>query len=305
MKADVVVAHFGYGGLRVTQAQHGWKTPIPLVTIFHGRDVSVPQSRNGLAVYKDLFATGDRFWCVNEPFAKMLVDAGAPSDRVGTHHLGIPVSRYEFSSRPPGMRLSLISVCRLVEKKGIDVALKALAHLQSHNPDLDWSYDVGGDGPLMADLQAQAQTLGLAERVRFLGALSHDETLRRISEADAMLLPSVTAADGDQEGIPVTLMEAMALGTLVCTTRHSGIPELVKHGETGFLSDEHDHLGLATNILAIFAQPSMNVAANARKMIETHFNEDLQNALLLETCKMLSGGEDKTRSLNVTDQPSH
>ncbi|MGJ5619409.1 glycosyltransferase [Sulfitobacter sp. MF3-043] len=288
--SEVVIAHFGYRGAAVARAQRGWANRPLLVTVFHGRDVSVEYQRNKMARYRDLFADGDLHLTVNAPFARHLIDCGAPADRVDTHHLGIPVEHYDFAPPATGKSLLLLSVSRLVEKKGINVAIDALALLRDSHPEIDWRYDIGGDGPLETELREQVEQAGLQDRIRFLGVLSHEDTLNRISRADLLLVPSVIAHDGDKEGIPVTLMEAMALGTPVCTTRHSGIPELVTHGETGLLTEEHDAKGLRDNILALAldTDKAMVLATAARRKIERDFNEERQNAQLLERCQMLS-----------------
>lgn len=287
--ADLVIAHFGYRGAAVARAQHGWTRRPPLITVFHGRDVSVEYQRNGLSKYRDLFSQGDLHVTVNAPFAQLLQDCGAPADRVETRHLGIPVSGYVYA--PPVCRTSprFLSVCRLVEKKGLATAITALALLRERNPELDWRYDIAGDGPLAEDLRQQAKDAGLTDRINFLGALPHHETLRHISNADVLLVPSCTARDGDQEGIPVTLMEAMALGTPVATTRHSGIPELVSDGETGLLSDENDARGLCENLFRLATEPDFAhaLASAARARVVADFNEDRQNAGFLERCLQL------------------
>lgn len=291
VRADVVIAHFGSRGAKVAAAQQGWAGRPPLVTIFHGRDVSVEARRNGLAYYGELFAEGDLLLTVNRRFADDLVEGGAPAERVKAHHLGVPVHRYEFSPRPVGRPLRLASVCRLVEKKGLDVALAALKLFSDRYPQIEWRYEIGGDGPERARLEAIVAEAGLGERVSFLGPLSHGASLDLIREADCLLLPSVTAPDGDMEGIPVTLMEAMALGTTVCTTRHSGIPELVTHGETGLLSDEGDASGLFDNLASMVTGQvdAVTLARSARAKIERDFHEDTQNALLLDLCRQLAG----------------
>ncbi len=287
--ADLVIAHFGYRGAAVVRAQHGWAARPPLVTVFHGRDVSVELRKNRMAKYRDLFVEGDLHLTVNALFATQLIDCGAPATRVETHHLGIPAARYAFEAPNPGKTLRFLSVCRLVPKKGVQVAIEALALLRDSHPEIDWSYDIGGEGPLHADLNAQAIRLNLQDRIRFIGALPHEDTLARMSKADLLLGPSVTAPDGDQEGIPVTLMEAMALGTPVCATYHSGIPELVSHGETGLLSHEGDAGGLRDNIaaLALDRKLAESLAKAARRKIEHDFNEDRQNEHLLARCRML------------------
>lgn len=287
--ADLVIAHFGYRGAAVARAQRGWTRRPRLVTIFHGRDVSVEYQRDAMARYGDLFLDGDLHLTVNAPFARQLIDCGAPEERVDTHHLGIPVQRYDFAPQEICDAPHFLSVSRLVEKKGLSVAIDALTMLRSSHPGINWMYDIGGDGPLEEDLRQQVERVGLQDRIRFIGALSHEEALERITRADVMLVPSITAPDGDKEGIPVTLMEAMALGTPVCTTRHSGIPELVTHGETGLLSEEGDMEGLRDNIVSLACDnnKTAELVAAARTKIERDFNEDRQNVQLLERCQRL------------------
>ncbi|MEL7213959.1 MAG: glycosyltransferase [Pseudomonadota bacterium] len=287
--ADVVIAHFGFRGRAVARAQQDWDERPPLITVFHGRDVSFEDQRSKLALYHELFREGDLHLTVNQPFADLLIKRGAPTGRVQTHHLGIPTAHYTFAPSQRGPVLRLISVCRLVEKKGLRIAIEALALLRQRHPDLAFEYIIGGDGPLEEDLRAQVTAAGLDAQITFAGPLAHEDTLRQIAQADALLLPSVTASDGDQEGIPVTLMEAMALGTPVCTTRHSGIPELVTHNETGLLSDEADAATLCTNIAALAQDPdlALRLSRAARHKVEQAFNEDIQNAQLLAHCETL------------------
>lgn len=289
--ADVVVAHFGYQGARIARAQSGWAARPPLITIYHGRDVSVEYKRNGMAKYRQLFAEGDLHLPVNRCFGELLVKAGAPADRVETLHLGVPVERYPFAPKPIGTPLRLVSVCRLVEKKGLDVAIEALAMLRARHPEVEWRYEIGGDGPMGAALRAQVAERGLGDRVRFLGALSHEATLERIAAADVLLAPSVTATDGDQEGIPVTLMEAMALGTVVCATRHSGIPELLEDGVSGLLVGERDVEAALGCLLALAhgAVDSGALGAAARVKTARAFDEARQMERLLEQCERLAG----------------
>lgn len=287
--ADVVVAHFGFRGRAVARAQRGWKHRPPLVTVFHGRDVSVEYQRDALAGYRDLLAEGDLHVTVNKQFARQLVECGAPSDHVETRHLGIPISEYEFCSPSFGTTLRFISVCRLVEKKGLETAIRALTLLRQRHPELDWRYEIGGDGPLMDRLRDQVENAKLGDRIEFLGSLPHKDALYQIAGADVLFVPSLTATDGDQEGIPVTLMEAMALGTPVCTTYHSGIPELVTHGETGLLADERNAEGFYKNIVLLAQNPDLAkaLAKAAREKVESEFNEDQQNIQFLDRCQAL------------------
>ena len=263
----------------------------PLVTIYHGRDVGHEHWRSGLAGYANLFRTGALHLTVNRNFADMLIEGGAPPARVAVHHLGIPVRDYAFDPARPAGPLRLISLCRLVEKKGLTQAIEALALLAARHPNIAWHYEIVGSGPLEAALRRQVAAARLQSRISFSGAQPHADALRRIAAADALLAPSITAADGDQEGIPITLMEAMALGTIACATRHSGTPELIDHGRTGLLAAEGDAEGLFRNLHAIaegrIDRQAMSKAARAT--IKAEFDEETRNAALLEQLHRVTG----------------
>jgi colanic acid/amylovoran biosynthesis glycosyltransferase len=183
---------------------------------------------------------------------RRLVDMGAPPDRVHIHPLGVDTRRFSPAPRaasPRGRRLHLLSIARLVPKKGIDDALRAVAAVRTRVPDVQFT--IIGDGPLRDALESQAQALGIASHVRFAGWLTAPDVIARARTADVILAPSVTAPDGDAEGTPVAILEAQALGVPVVATRHAGIPEVVEDGVTAFLAPEHDVDGLAAAIISL------------------------------------------------------
>ncbi|MEK1850861.1 MAG: glycosyltransferase, partial [Phyllobacterium sp.] len=277
---DVIIAHFGNNGLRVARVLKRKKLAAPLVTIFHGRDVGRPVRDNSLWQYNVLFDQGTLQLTVNDYFRNALLGAGAAPESVAVHHMGVRTSEVEYSWRSWDQgTLNFISVCRLTEKKGIEFALRALGELSNSNPRLDWAYTVIGGGELLADLKQLAKSLDIADRVIFLGARPHSEVKQRLREAHVFLLPSVTAHDGDVEGIPVSLMEAMAAGLTVVSTYHSGIPELIEDQKTGFLVPERDVEALARKLLWIAENPTEceHIALAARRKIEADFNADVLN----------------------------
>jgi colanic acid/amylovoran biosynthesis glycosyltransferase len=169
--------------------------------------------------------------------------------------------------------IRITAVGRCVEKKGHEFTLRALHALRVRRPDLPLRLDLIGEGPLLDDLQTLATALGLEDLVRFMGPLSHPEVLQALSATDIVSLPSVTAADGDKEGIPVVLMEAMAMRIPVVSTFHSGIPELVSHETSGLLSLERDVGTLARNIERLADDPAFRAILGeaARARIEAEF----------------------------------
>jgi colanic acid/amylovoran biosynthesis glycosyltransferase len=280
-RPDVVLAHFSWNGAHVVPLLK--RNGAHLVTVYHGYDVSVPWQSNRMSEYSSLFQMGKLHLPVSQFFAELLVAAGAPRDRVQVHHLGVSAEEYAFRAPVVGATLRLLSICRLVEKKGLATAIGALALLRQSHPNLAWSYEIGGEGPEEKNLRELVKAAKLENYVSFLGPLQHEEALMRIRQSDVLLQPSVTAPNGDKEGIPVVLMEAMAVGTIVCSTRHSGIPELVEDGVSGLLSDEHNEYHLAENIkrIATGEVDLAEMAHEARIRIETDYNAGIQNALLV------------------------
>jgi colanic acid/amylovoran biosynthesis glycosyltransferase len=138
---------------------------------------------------------------------------------------------------------------RFVEKKGMDMLLRAVAHLRSRR----WSIELqlAGDGPLRDQLEALAQGLEIKPFVQFVGSLSHEDVPEWLSRLDCFVLASKRDRNGDMDGIPVVLMEAMAQLIPVVSTRISGIPELVVHEETGLLAEPGNWNDLAEQMARI------------------------------------------------------
>lgn len=278
---DAIIAHFGKNGARIARAKQWGRVRVPFVTIFHGYDVGIPFKNNRCKEYQELFRQGDLLLTVNNIFREMLVDAGAEENKVLVHRMGVDIKNIPYTPRIRcNDQVRLVSVCRLVEKKGIEFALKAFAHPSLAN--LDWHYEIIGDGPLREMLQSLVGDLGIEDRVTFAGSLPHDEVKRRLQNFQAFILPSVTSRSGDVEGVPVALMEAMASGLPVISSYHSGIPELINDGETGFLAPERDVESLAAKISRVVTEhyTCERIAIAARRKIELdHNNKELNDSL--------------------------
>lgn len=279
-KFDALIAHFGRSGARVARVKKRRSVTAPLITFFHGYDVGVPLKSGRLGDYRDLFERGDLCLTVNEFFRGKLSEAGAAPDRIAVHRMGIDLASFPFRRAPrTGEPIRFISVCRLTEKKGIEYSLRAFARLPADRP---WRYTIIGDGALLPALRSLAGDLGIADRVTFLGSRPHDEVRAQLSRSHAFILPSITARNGDVEGVPVALMEAMASGLTVVSSYHSGIPELIDSGKTGLLSAEKDVAGLAEKIAHVIDHPDDcdRMAVLARQQIERNFNNRTLNSQL-------------------------
>ena len=183
--------------------------------------------------------------------------------------------------------MRLVTVARLVEKKGVAYALQAVARLLRQGTNV--SYVIAGDGPLRPDLERLIQDLRLDARVRLLGWVDGEQISRLLKDAHVLVAPSVTAEDGDQEGIPNVLKEAMATGMPVVSTWHGGIAELVEDGVSGFLVAERD-VDALTDRLAYLADhvetwPALGRAG--RTKVERQFDIERLNDRLVELYRQL------------------
>ena len=279
-KYDLIHAHFGPLGnhaliLKELNAIQG-----KLVTSFHGFDLSRYLTMHGENVYKRLFLNGDLFLPISVYWKNKLIDLGCEERKTKVHHMGIDLNSFQFLERQVCFihEVRLLSVARLTEKKGIKYAIKAVANLLA-TTNLNVRYQIIGDGPLRKTLQFLVNELNLQNHVLLLGLKTRSEIVRYLKESDILLAPSVSASDGDMEGIPMVLMEAMAMGLPVVSTYHSGIPELVSDGVTGFIVPERDEIALSKTVVKITQSVDTvaSIVENARHFVEENFNIDIQN----------------------------
>jgi glycosyltransferase involved in cell wall biosynthesis len=190
------------------------------------------------------------------------LSALAPPDRVELVYHGIDLARFpprNISSekirdgRNPADPVMILSVARLVEKKGTEILLEALSFLPAK---LNWKFVHVGGGPLKDSLQSRAKQLGITHRVEWRGALTQDKLLVEYRGADLFALASRVARDGDRDGLPNVLMEAQSQGLACLATRVSAIPELVCDGETGILVQDNDAPALARALESLIANPA-------------------------------------------------
>lgn len=293
---DAILCHFGSNGERALRVRDAGMVRGPIVTAFHGADMSRYVRMHGAAVYRDLFARGDLFLPVSAYWANRLAELGCPTDRIAVHHMGIDASRFKFTvPRLPTVDqpVRVVSVARLVEKKGLAYAVRAVAALRRDG--IDIALDIVGDGPLRASLESLIAELGMSNAVRIIGARSRDEVARAMEAAHLFAAPSVTARDGDMEGIPVALMEAMASGVPVVATRHSGIPELVEDKVSGLLVSERDTDALAAAFRWLVEHPErwMAMASAAHDAVEQNFNGERLNDELVTLLEGVGGHESR------------
>jgi colanic acid/amylovoran biosynthesis glycosyltransferase len=251
---DVVHCHYGEVGTRYAAAACVWHAP--LVVSFYGYDCSSFPREHGADVYRPLFGLANAVTSLSGHMDERLRALGCPAQLLRRVPLSVD-SNADVPLGPVlrrhGTPVRLLTVARLTEKKGIEHALRALALLGYDLRDVE--YDVVGEGPLRPQLEALTNALGLRGRVRFHGALTERAVRAAMSAADIFMLPSVTAANGDEEGTPTVLLEAAYARLPVIATRHAGIPEIVLDGQSAILVPERDPGALADALRSLVGEP--------------------------------------------------
>lgn len=284
---DIIHCHFGPNGERGLMLRDIGAIRGKLVTAFHGFDISLYLRQEGVDVYKRLFDAGDLFLPVSEYWKRRLIEIGCPEEKIVVHKMGVDCTKFRYSPRSIGSdgQIRLVSIARLVEKKGLEYGIRAVARLMTDYKNIQ--YTIIGDGPLKESLQKIIVESGFGDRIELIGWREQEEIIGFFEKAHILLAPSVTSVSGDQEGIPVALIEANAMGLPVISTRHSGIPELVRDGASGFLVPEKDENAIYDRLKYLVDHPGLwpDIGSNGRKTVEANhdivkLNDNLSDMFL-------------------------
>ena len=281
---DIINCHFGHNGIKGMLLKEIGALQGKLITIFHGGDISYALQKKGLSIYHSLFERGDLFLPVSERWRKRLIELGCDETKIQVHRMGIDCRRFSFKPRlpnPDGL-FKIVTVARMTQKKGLEFGIKAFARLKKVYDNAE--YTIVGDGPLRANLESLVNKLDIRNGVRMVGSQKQHQVIEILESSHIFMLPSVTAANGDQEGVPVSLMEAMAMGLPIVSTLHSGIPELVEDGLSGFLAPEKDVDTLFEKLKYLAENPERwaEMGSYGRKIVETQYDINLLNDKLVK-----------------------
>lgn len=282
---DLIHAHFGPGAVYALPfvERHGH----PFIVTFWGNDVGSlvaprrppPSKWRYLRVAPRILARADLMLCVSETLRGRVAELSGRPEATRLYHHGVDLSRFAPVERENDIA-TFVLVGRFTEKKGHRYAIEALERLIRGGRRA--RLVLIGAGALEKSCRALVRERSLDEHVVFRGRLSHGETAAAVARSDVALVPSVVAADGDIEGSPTVIREAAACGLPVIGTLHSGIPELIDDGRTGYLVPERDVAALADRMADLLDDPARRRAFGqaARTKMEEDFDLHRQVSVL-------------------------
>jgi colanic acid/amylovoran biosynthesis glycosyltransferase len=262
-------------------------TGLPYSITVHAHDIFVTQAMLGEKVREAAFI--DEISSYNRDFLRPF--GGDSETPVHVIHCGIELDKYTFRPRRPPKDGPIAALCvaSLQEHKGHRVLLDAISATEGVSGRVHLT--LIGDGPERARLEQQARDLEIDGRVVFEGSQPEDEVRARLDETHLFVLPSLVARDGQMEGLPVALMESLACGVPTVASRMSGIPEIIRNGETGYLAEPGD----AASLDAAISNASAGVldTAAARMLVEEEFDIAKSAASLVGLFRASAGGHGK------------
>lgn len=253
-EARLLHIYFGHIAVHLLPLILHWRQPT--VVSFHGADVMVELDKpHYRAATREMLAATRLILVRSQSLAQALVALGCPNEKIRLQRTGIPLDDIPFRERswPNDGVWKFLQAGRLIEKKGFATSLRAFAEFQKEHPAA--VFTIAGEGPMRAELEELTRELGVWERVHFAGFLSQEKLREAFYDAHLFLHPSELGADGNQEGVPNSMLEAMASGLPVFATTHGGIPEAIENVVSGVLVNERDHAALAGALLEWASRP--------------------------------------------------
>lgn len=286
---DIIHCQFGTNGLEGMVLRELGAIKGKLITTFRGYDISWFVQDKGESVYHPLFTTGDFFLANCEFFRQKAIKLGCDPQKIVVHGSGIDSSLFPYKARKPDPhgKIRIATTGRLVEKKGIEYAIRAVAKVAKIYPNIE--YKIIGDGILKTELQELIDSLDITDKIQLVGWKTQPEIVEIIDNSDIFVATSVTAKNGNQDAPVNTLKEAMIMGLPVIATCHGGIPELVKDGISGFLVPERDTDAIEEKLSYLIEHPEIwiKMGQAGRDYVELHYDLHKLNDRLVKIYQQL------------------
>jgi glycosyltransferase involved in cell wall biosynthesis len=250
-RIDACVLHIYFGQIAVHLLPliRAWTKPS--IVSFHGADVTVEMNKPAYRqATREMLASVRLVLVRSESLRRALTELGCDETKIALQRTGIPLEEFPFRERifPQDGEWRLVQAGRLIEKKGLPVTLRTFAVFLDRYPNA--TLTIAGEGPLLGELQKLTRELNIEERVSFTGFVSQEQLREIYYRSHIFLHPSQIGRDGNQEGVPNSMLEAMASGLPVFATEHGGIPEAIENAVSGVLVPEHDHEALSRALLS-------------------------------------------------------
>jgi colanic acid/amylovoran biosynthesis glycosyltransferase len=274
--ARLLHIYFGQIAVHLLPLIRAWKNPS--IVSFHGADVTVDMNKPAYREATRQMLGGVKLVLVrSESLRRAVADLGCDPKKIEIQRTGIPLDEFPFRERnfiAAASEWRFAQAGRLIEKKGLPVTFRAFGVFLRRYPNA--TLTIAGEGPMLGELQRLACELKIERSVSFTGFISQEQLRDIYYESHIFLHPSQTGGDGNQEGIPNSMLEAMATGLPVFATRHGGIPEAIENGMSGLLVPERDHEALAQALLNAAEDPTFlsQIAQSGAEAVRKNF--DLQ-----------------------------
>jgi len=277
-KIDLVFAEYGGTGERILSVCQ--KLNLPLIVHFHGFDASRKSVIKENDNYKRVFETAKFIIVVSKKMYQDLLIMGCPESKLIYNVYGPNENFLEI--KPNFNKLQFISIGRFTDKKAQYYLILSFIKVLDKYPGA--KLIMAGEGELLNTCRNLVKYSGINENVEFPGVISPEKYIEYLGESLAMVQHSITADDGDAEGTPLGILEASAAGLPVISTNHAGITDVIIHGETGLLVEEHDVDGMAKNMIMFLGNKEMakKMGAKGKTNIKENFNMDRHINLLDE-----------------------
>ena len=275
--AQVLHIFFGHIAVHLLPLIRAWSKPS--VVSFHGADVLVDMEKPAYRkATKQMIDAVTRVFVRSASLQRAVVELGCDESKIDIVRTGIPLDEFSFRERgfPANGEWRFLQASRLVQKKGLATTLHAFTHFLNEYPRA--TLTIAGEGPMREELQELTRKLKIDDRVSLPGFVAA-EKLREIYYASHIFLhPSETGSDGNQEGIPNAMLEAMATGLPVFATDHGGIPEAIENGVSGILVPERDYEALSRALLKAAQDRDLlaRLARNGANAVAQKFDQQKQ-----------------------------
>jgi glycosyltransferase involved in cell wall biosynthesis len=284
INARLLHIYFGQIAVHLLPLIRAWKSPS--IVSFHGADVTVDMNKPAYREVTQQMLEAVKLVLVrSESLRGAVANLGCDPKKIEIQRTGIPLEEFPFRERNftgAGTEWRFGQAGRLIEKKGLPVTLRAFAVFLGQYPNA--TLTIAGEGPMREELQAMARELKIERSVSFTGFISQEQLRDIYYRSHIFLHPSQTGHDGNQEGIPNSMLEAMASGLPVFATRHGGIPEAIENGMSGVLVPERDHQALARALLNAAEDPVFlsQIARSGAEVVRKNFDLQTQAQRLEE-----------------------